>query len=198
MEIPKCPRNIPFTKEYAILGVPCGAPKGEPHLGRPHSWGSPPMRCLAPLPLLEHLFGKSQKVLFQKIQNLPSLFTMTFFSIRMNWKYLCGLRIILVPTKIIFNAFWNNSRLVISSAKSNHSGFGSPEHFRFSSQKIPESFQNDSGTLQELSGMSRNQFDLMEYPETTFRFHRNYSDILSGTFPFCPKLFRWISLRLPV
>ena len=59
-----------------------------------------------------------------------------------------------------------------------------PEHFRFSSRKIPESFQNDSGTLQELSGMFRNQFDLMEYPETTFRFYRNYSDILS------PELFR--------
>ena len=32
--------------------------------------------------------------------------------------------------------------------------------------------------------MFQNQFDLMEYPETTFRFYRNYSDILS------PELFR--------
>src|SRR3989337_4188731 len=31
----------------------------------------------------------------------------------MNGKYLCGLRTFPVPTKIIFNAFWNNSRLVI-------------------------------------------------------------------------------------
>src|SRR3990170_8586452 len=59
-----------------------------------------------------------------------------------------------------------------------------PEHIRFSSQKIPESFQNDSGTLQELSGMFQNQFDLMEYPATTFRFYRNYSGVLS------PELFR--------
>ena len=54
-----------------------------------------------------------------------------------------------------------------------------PEHFRFLSQKIPKSFQNDSGILQELSGMCRNQFDLMVYPETTFRYHRNLSDDLS-------------------
>jgi hypothetical protein len=115
---------------------------------------------------------------------------LTFFSVRMNWKYSCGLRTIPVPTKIIFNAFWNNSRLVISSAKSYSSGSGSPEHFRFSSRKIPESFQNDSGTLQELSGMFRNQFDLVEYPETTFRFFRNYSDILSPELFPGPKLFR--------
>ena len=54
-----------------------------------------------------------------------------------------------------------------------------PEHFRFLSQKIPKSFQNDSGTLQELSGICQNQLDLMVYPETTFRYHRNSSDDLS-------------------
>jgi hypothetical protein len=31
-----------------------------------------------------------------------------------------------------------------------------PEYFWFFFQKIPRSFQNDSGTLQELSGMFRN------------------------------------------
>ena len=51
-----------------------------------------------------------------------------------------------------------------------------PEHIRLLSRKIPETFQNDSGTLQELSGMCRNQFDLMVYPETTFRYHQNLSD----------------------
>ena len=35
------------------------------------------------------------------------------FSVRSNWKYLCGLKTFLVPTKIIFNAFWNNFGLVI-------------------------------------------------------------------------------------
>src|SRR3989337_1445486 len=48
-----------------------------------------------------------------------------------------------------------------------------PEHSRFSFRKIPRSFQNDSGTLQELSGMCQNQFDLMVSPETTFQFYRN-------------------------
>jgi len=42
-----------------------------------------------------------------------SLFTTTFFSVRSNWKYLCGPRTILVPTKISFNAIRNNSGLVI-------------------------------------------------------------------------------------
>ena len=37
----------------------------------------------------------------------------TFFSVRSNWKYLCGLRTFPVPTKIIFNAFRNNFGLVI-------------------------------------------------------------------------------------
>ena len=40
-------------------------------------------------------------------------------------------------------------------------------------------FQNDSGILQELSGMCRNQFDLMVYTETTFRYHPNLSHDLS-------------------
>ena len=35
------------------------------------------------------------------------------FSVRSNWKYLCGLRTFLVPTKIIFNVFRNNFGLVI-------------------------------------------------------------------------------------
>ena len=65
-----------------------------------------------------------------------------------------------------------------------------PEHFRFLSWKIPRSFQNTSGILQEFPGVCQNQFDLMEYPETTFQFHRNYSGVLPGTFPFRPKLFR--------
>ena len=50
-------------------------------------------------------------------------------------------------------------------------------------------FQNDSGILQELSGMCQNQFDLMVYPETTFRYHRNLSDDLSAVRFRCPKLF---------
>ena len=54
-----------------------------------------------------------------------------------------------------------------------------PKHFRFLCLKIPKSFKNDYGTLQELSGRCRNQFDLVVYPETTFRFHRNSSDDLS-------------------
>ena len=54
-----------------------------------------------------------------------------------------------------------------------------PEHIRLLSRKIPESFQNDSGTLQELSGMCQNQFDFMVSLETTFQFHRNSSGDLS-------------------
>ena len=47
------------------------------------------------------------------IQTALSLFTTTYFSVRSNWKYSCGLRTFPVPTKIIFNAIRNNSGLVI-------------------------------------------------------------------------------------
>ena len=83
--------------------------------------------------------------------------------------------------------FWNN---VFSSEKATIAVPAAPEHFRFFLRKNPRSYQNDSGTLQEFPDVCRNHFDLMEYPETTFQFYRNYSDILSGTFPFRPKLFR--------
>jgi hypothetical protein len=61
-----------------------GVQGGPPHVAG-HTWGGgPPMRCHALLPLLEGLFGISKKVLFQKYQNLFSLFTTTFFSVRSN------------------------------------------------------------------------------------------------------------------
>src|SRR3989337_3385927 len=107
-------------------------------LGRPPLvGGTPPMRCHALLPLLEGLFGISKNVLFQKYQNLFSLFTTTFFSVRSNWKYLCGLRTIPVPTKIIFNAFRNISRLVI-----------------FASEKLPNRFRQ----LRNISGFYPGKF----------------------------------------
>jgi hypothetical protein len=81
---PKCPWHIPFQKGICHMGVPCGAPWWSSTLGRPPLGGDPPMRCHALLPLLEGLFGISKKVLFQKYQNLLSLFTTTFFSVRMN------------------------------------------------------------------------------------------------------------------
>ena len=81
---------------------------------------------------------------------------------------------------MIFNAFRNNSGFSdFHLRNASEVAPAAPEHFRFLSQKIPKSFQNDSGILQELSGMCRNQFDLMVYPETTFRYHRNLSDDLS-------------------
>ena len=66
-----------------------------------------------------------------------------------------------------------------------------PEHFRFLFLKIPKSFQNDSGTLQELSGMCWNHFDLMAYPETTFSVSPKLIRWpLSAELFRCPKLFR--------
>ena len=79
-----------------------------------------------------------------------------------------------------FNAFRNNSSFSdFHLRNASEVAPAAPEHFRVLSQKIPKSFQNDSGTLQELSGIFRNQSDLMVYPETTFRYHRNLSDDLS-------------------
>ena len=87
-----------------------------------------------------------------------------------------GLRIIPVPTDFGFvsKQFRISEFHLRKIAKAVPAA---PKHFLF--LKIPKSFQNDSGTLQELSGMCRNQFDLMVYPETTFRYHRNLSDDLS-------------------
>ena len=83
-------------------------------------------------------------------------------------KIFIWLRTILVPTK----QFWTHSETVsehcFSSAKSYYSGSGYSGTFPVFSRKIPRSFQNDSGTLQELSGVCRNQFELMVSPETTF------------------------------
>ena len=141
----------------------CGRPTplGDPH--EEHAWPPSPSRSLLEI---------SQKAL--------SLFTTTFFSGCSNWKYLCGLRTFPVPTIIIFNAFRNNSGFSdFHLRNASEVAPAAPEHFRFLSQKIPKSFQNDSVTLQELSGICRNQFDLMVYPETTFRYHWNSSDDLS-------------------
>ena len=55
----------------------------------------------------------SRWLLQEAKQKALSLFMTTFFSVRSNWKYLCGLRTFPVPTKIIFNAFRNNFGLVI-------------------------------------------------------------------------------------
>ena len=83
----------------------CGRPTplGDPH--EEHAWPPSPSRSLLEI---------SQKVTHHKIsQKALSLFTTTFFSVCSNGKYLCGLRTFPVPTIIIFNAFWNNSSLVI-------------------------------------------------------------------------------------
>ena len=83
----------------------CGRPTplGDPH--EEHAWPPSPSRSLLEI---------SQKVTHHKIsQKALSLFTTTFFSVCSNWKYLCGLRTFPVPTKIIFNAFRNNSGLAI-------------------------------------------------------------------------------------
>ena len=55
----------------------------------------------------------SRWLLQEAKQKALSLFLTTFFSVRSNWKYLCGLRTFPAPTKIIFNAFRNNFGLVI-------------------------------------------------------------------------------------
>ena len=151
-----------------------------------HPWTSHPLRGPKngsyPSMSSPRSFGaKPQKVAFHKVtQKALSLFTTTFFSVWLNWKYLCGLRTFPVPTKMIFNAFRNNSGFSdFHLRNASEVAPAAPEHFRFLSQKIPKSFQNDSGILQELSGMCRNQFDLMVYPKTTFRYHRNLSDDLS-------------------
>ena len=98
---------------------------------------------------------------------------------------------------MIFNAFRNNSGFSdFHLRNASEVAPAAPEHFRFLSQKIPKSFQNDSGILQELSGICRNQFDLMVYPETTFGIIETYPmTSLCGTIPLsetfrCPKLFR--------
>ena len=87
-----------------------------------------------------------------------------------------GLRIIPVPTKMILDSFWNNFRLVNFICEKHLKWFW---QLRSISGYYPGKFQNDSGTLQELSGMCRNQFDLIVHPKTTFRFHQNSSDDLS-------------------
>ena len=127
------------TKEQE--GLQGGAPSVAGHT----PWGAP-MRASQSIHVIPRSFGiKPKQVAFQKVtQKALSLFTMIFFSVRSNWKYLCGLRTFPVPTKIIFNAFWNNSRLVISSAKSIWSGSGSsgtfPVFLPENSQKFPEWF----------------------------------------------------------
>ena len=81
---------------------------------------------------------------------------------------------------MIFNAFRNNSGFSdFHLRNASEVAPATPEHFRFLCQKIPKSFQNDSGTLQELSGICRNQINLMVYPETFLRYHQNSSDDLS-------------------
>ena len=97
---------------------------------------------------------------------------------------------------MIFNAFRNNSGFSdFHLRNASEVAPAAPEHFRFLSQKIPKSFQNDSGILQELSGMCRNQFDLMVYPKQLFGIIETYpmtslceTFLLSETFR-CPKLF---------
>ena len=155
---------------------------------------------LGPQGLLETFWENIPKGTFPKIsQKALSLFTTTFFSVRSNWKYLCGLRTFPVTPKIIFNSFWNNSSLVISSAKSIWSGSGSSGTFPFflpkNSQKFPEWFWHPPRIIRHvpkpiwLNGISRNNFSVLP---------KLFRCSLSGTFPVCPKLFRQISLRLPV
>src|SRR3989337_1183068 len=57
----------------------------------------------------------------------------------MNGKYLCGLRTFPVPTKIIFNAFQNNSGLVIFICEKHLKWFRQLRNISgFSSRKFPE------------------------------------------------------------
>ena len=67
----------------------------------------------------------------------------------------------------------------------------SPKKFR----KVPEHFRHPPKSSKNAC---RNLFGLMVYSETIFRSLRNFSGFLSETFSVSPKLFRWLSLRLPV
>ena len=109
-----------------------------------------------------------------------------------------GLRIIPVPTKMILDTFRNNSGLVVFICEKQPKHFrqlrnisGSSEIFLkkiFYSflQKNSRSYQNNSGTLQKYQVLTENLFGLVVHSETTFRFYRNYSGVLS------PELFRFL------
>ena len=114
----------------------CGRPTplGDPH--EEHAWPPSPSRSLLEI---------SQKVTHHKIsQKALSLFTTTFFSVCSNWKYLCGLRTFPVPTKIIFNAFRNNSGLVIFICEKHLKWFRQLRsisgYYPENSRKLPEWF----------------------------------------------------------
>ena len=91
-----------------------GTPWRSPPCGRPHPHVGPQNWPLSIHVIPKIFWSKAPKGGFPKIsQKALSLFTTTFFSVWSNWKYSYGLRTILVPTKIIFNASRNNSGLVI-------------------------------------------------------------------------------------
>ena len=94
-------------------------------------------------------------------------------------------------SKIILDAFRNNFGLVIFICEKQPKHFRqlrniseknilffSPEKF----QKLPEQFWHPP----EVPGAYRNLFGLVVHSETTFRFYRNYSGVLS------PELFRFL------
>ena len=99
------------VEHQMVEGIPMGAPKAINKNGCPLGVDPPPSYPPShPLDLL----SKAPKGGFPK--SIPkSTFTIhdSFFSFRSNRKYLCGLRTFPVPTKIIFNAFQNNSRIVV-------------------------------------------------------------------------------------
>ena len=126
-----------------------GLHEGTPHVAG-HTLVGPPPRGIQSIHVIPlDLLSKAPKGGFPKIsQKALSLFTTTFFSVRSNWKYLCGLRTFPVPTKIIFNAFWNNSGLVI---------FICEKHLKWFRQLwnisgfLPGKFQKVSRTILALS-----------------------------------------------
>ena len=163
---------------------------GSPHVAGHPQWVPPKGDPIHPCHTPRSFGAKAQKCGFPK-SNPKSTFTIheDIFLRPLNPKlFLCAQNNSSTHQNNL-NAFRNNFGTMFLQRKATKSVPAAPEHFRFLSRKIPRSFQNTSGILQEFPGVCQNQFDLMEYPETTFQFYRNYSDILSGTFPFHPKLF---------
>ena len=176
-------------------GAPCwaGHTKWAPPKGVP--WSLSPSRSLLEI---------SQKVAFQKYPSSTFYYSSHhFFASEKSVKFSVCLEHFQHPTKW----FWTCSETFpdhwFSSAKSNLSISGSSKkfpkkYFNLFSRKIPEVTRTilapskSTRCLPEpfrLSGSLRNNFSVLP---------KLFRCSLSGTFPFSPKPFRWLSLRLPV